>query len=68
MEKQVYTKVKIGADSDEHQTRVWLKGTIKEVLAFIGNRGLTKKPKAEKVVKATKAKKAPAARKEPVAA
>ena len=65
--KDVYQKVKIGADSDKNQTRIWLKGTIKEIIAGFGDKALTKKPKAVKAPKVKAAKKAKAAKKNELA-
>jgi hypothetical protein len=70
----VYTKVKVGADSDKGQTRIWVVGSIKGFIAELEAKGfevITKrpsraKPKAEKAPKA--AKKSKRAKKELVAA
>ena len=66
IEAPTYTKVKIGADSDKGQTRIWVSGSIKGFIAELGAKGfevLTKRPsratpKAEKAPKVKKAKKA----------
>lgn len=72
-EAVTYTKVKIGADSDKGQTRIWVTGSIKGFIAELGAKGfevLTKRPsrKAPKAEKAAKPAKAKKSRKEAVAA
>lgn len=67
-----YSKVVLGSNSNDNQTRIWLEGTPKEIVAKLlakGFEAVTKRPLIEKAAKATKVKaKAGRARKEPVAA
>jgi hypothetical protein len=78
-EKTVYTKVTFGSSNQDEalQSRIWLTGTPKQIVAELGAKGfevLNKrpsraKPKAEKAPKAPKAKASKAKKaKEPVAA
>lgn len=62
-ERPVYTKVLIGVNPSKNnpnadQKRIWLKGSVKDIIASLGEKAITKRPLVEKVAKVKKEKKA----------